>query len=81
MAINEGPYLPSFSSANHQYFPLSVTILVIVFYFPMLLFVLCFEILSVCTPRKDGVRETPSFLDDIEFGFMPEVRLVLRIVI
>ena len=22
---------------------------------------LCFEILSVCTPRKDGVLETPSF--------------------
>ena len=32
----------------------------------MLLFVLCFEILSVCTPRKDGVLETPSFSKVVE---------------
>ena len=32
-----------------------VTILVIVLYISMLWFVLCFEVLSVFTPRKDGV--------------------------
>ena len=48
----------------------SVTILEIVAiflrYLGMLLFVLCFEILSVCTPRKDGVLETPSFSTVVE---------------
>ena len=32
----------------------------------MLFFVLCFEILSGCTPRKDGVLETPSFSKVVE---------------
>ena len=41
----------------------------IVAIFLMLLFVLCFEILSVCTPRKDGVLETPSFSKDVEVVF------------
>ena len=35
-------------------------------YLGMLLFVLCLEILSVCTPRKDGVLETPSFSKVVE---------------
>ena len=35
-------------------------------YLSMLLFVLCFEILSVCTPRKNGVLETPSFSKVVE---------------
>ena len=34
---------------------------------------------STMTLKKDGVLETPSFLDDIEFVFTPEVRLALRI--
>ena len=33
------------------------------------------------TLKKDGVRDTASFLDDIEFVFTPEVHHVLRIVI
>ena len=33
------------------------------------------------TLKKDGVLETPSFLDDIKFVFTPEVHLALRIVI
>ena len=33
------------------------------------------------TLKKDGVLETPCFLDDIEFVFKSEVRLALRIVI
>ena len=35
-------------------------------YLGMLLFVLCFEILSVCTLRKDGVLYTPSFSKVVE---------------
>ena len=35
-------------------------------YLGMLLFVLCFEILSDYTPRKDGVLETPSFSKVVE---------------
>ena len=36
---------------------------------------------NAMTLKKDGVLEIPSFLDDIEFVFMPEVRFALRIVI
>ena len=31
------------------------------------------------TLKKDGVLGTPSFLDDIEFVFTPEVCFTLRI--
>ena len=33
------------------------------------------------TLKKDGVLETPSFLDDTEFVFVPEVCFALRIII
>ena len=36
---------------------------------------------SAMTLKKDGVLETPSFLDNIEFVFTLEVRIVLKIVI